>query len=153
MLSNNVKIAVFKENSLICDLRTDAIKDRNWKVILNFLKIRKPLKDLLLNDFWKDDLLKKAKELQDKINQATGELVLESYIKKSKNLWNNFELDMVKYKDKRKIIRGWDDVFTALDEHINSFQSMSNSPYYNQFKDDIEPWKDKLEKIRLLFNE
>ena len=44
-------------------------------------------------------------------------------------------------------------MFTALDEHINSFQSMSNSPYYNQFKDDIEPWKDKLEKIRLLFNE
>ena len=66
-----------KINSLIGDLRTDAIKDRNWKVILNFLKIRKPLKDLLLNDFWKADLLKKEKELQDTINQATAELVLE----------------------------------------------------------------------------
>ena len=142
-----------KINNLIGDLRTDAIKDRHWKVILKSLKIQKPLKDLLLNDFWTADLLKKEKELQDTINQAAGELVLESYIKKSKETWTNYELDMVRYKDKCKLIRGWDDMFTLLDEHINSFQSMSNSPYYNQFKDEIEPWKDKLEKIRLLFNE
>ena len=142
-----------KINGLIGDLRTDAIKDRHWKVILTSLKIDKPMKDLILNDFWKADLLKKEKELQETINQAAGELVLESYIKKSKELWNNYELELVRYKDKCKLIKGWDDMFTALDEHINSFQSMSNSPYYNQFKDDIEPWKDKLENIRLLFNE
>ena len=142
-----------KINNTIGDLRTDAIKERHWKIILKCLNIKKPLKDLILNDFWKADLLKKEKEVQDTINQATGELVLESYIKKSKDYWTNFELDMVRYKDKCKLIRGWDDMFTVLDEHINSFQSMSNSPYYNQFKDEIEPWKDKLEKIRLLFNE
>ena len=93
------------------------------------------------------------KKLQEVINQASGELVLETYIKKSKDFWGNFELEMVRYKDKCKLIKGWDDMFTILDEHINSFQSMSNSPYYNVFKDNIEPWKDKLEKIRLLFNE
>ena len=80
-------------------------------------------------------------------------MVLENYIKKSKDRWNTFELDMIKYKEKCKLIKGWDDMFTLLDEDINSFQSMSNSPYFNLFKDDIEPWKDKLENIRLLFNE
>ena len=142
-----------KINNIIGDLRTDAIKERHWKIILKCLKINKELKNLILNDFWKADLLKKEKELQDTINQATGELVLESYIKKSKEFWVNFELDLIRYKDKCKLIKGWDDMFTVLDEHINSFQSMSNSPYYNQFKDEIEPWKDKLEQIRLLFNE
>ena len=142
-----------KMNNLIGDLGTDAIKDRHWKVILNSLNIKKAVKDLILNDFWKADLLKKEKELQETINQAAGELVLESYIKKSKDLWKDYELELVRYQDKCKLIKGWDDMFTALDEHINSFQSMSNSPYYNQFKDDIEPWKDKLEQIRLIFNE
>ena len=142
-----------KMNNLIGDLGTDAIKDRHWKVILNSLNIKKAVKDLILNDFWKSDLLKKEKEVQETINQAAGELVLESYIKKSKGFWKEYELELVRYKDKCKLIKGWDDMFTALDEHINSFQSMSNSPYYNQFKDDIEPWKDKLEQIRLIFNE
>ena len=142
-----------KMNNIIGDLRTEAIKDRHWKKILKRLSIHKQISDLILNDFWKAPLLEMEKHLNEIINQATGELVLETYIKKSKDFWGNYELEMVRYKDKCKLIRGWDDMFTVLDEHINGFQSMSNSPYYPIFKDDIEPWKDKLEKIRLLFNE
>ena len=142
-----------KMNNIIGDLRTEAIKERHWKKILKRLSIHKAINDLILNDFWKAPLLEMEKHLQEIINQATGELVLETYIKKSKDFWTNYELEMVRYKDKCKLIKGWDDMFTVLDEHINSFQSMSNSPYYNIFKDEIEPWKDKLEKIRLLFNE
>ena len=148
------KLQYYKKiNGLISDLRTEAIKERHWKIILKELKIEKTEKDLLLNDLWQADLLKKEKPLQETINQAAGELVLENYIKKSKDRWQNYELDMIQYKEKCKLIRGWDDMFTSLDEDINSFQSMSNSPYYNLFKDVIEPWKDKLENIRLLFNE
>ena len=148
------KLQYYKKiNGLISDLRTEAIKERHWKIILKELKIEKTEKDLLLNDLWQADLLKKEKPLQETINQAAGELVLENYIKKSKDRWQNYELDMIQYKEKCKLIRGWDDMFTLLDEDINSFQSMSNSPYYNLFKDVIEPWKDKLENIRLLFNE
>ena len=142
-----------KMNNIISDLRTEAIKDRHWKKILKILAIHKSINDLILNDFWKSQLLGVEKHLNEIINQATGELVLESYINKSKDFWGSYELEMVRYKDKCKLIKGWDDMFTVLDEHINSFQSMSNSPYYPIFKDEIEPWKDKLEKIRLLFNE
>ena len=144
-----------KENNIISDLRTEAIKaDRHWPQILKLLQIKKSYSnDLILEDFWKCNLLQREKKLYEIINQATGELVLENYIKKSKDFWEEYELELVRYKDKCKLIRGWDDLFTKLDEHINSFQSMSNSPYYGVFKDLIEPSKDKLEKIRLLFNE
>ena len=142
-----------KVNTIIGDLGTEAIKERHWKNILKILNIDKVEKDLILNDLWKADLQKKEKLLQEIINQAAGELVLENYIKKSKALWNDKELDMIQYKQKCKLIKGWDDMFSLLDEDINSFQSMSNSPYYNLFKDEIEPWKDKLENIRLLLNE
>ena len=142
-----------KVNTIIGDLGTEAIKERHWKNILKILNIDKIEKDLILNDLWKADLQKKEKLLQEIINQAAGELVLENYIKKSKARWNDKELDMIQYKQKCKLIKGWDDMFSLLDEDINSFQSMSNSPYYNLFKDEIEPWKDKLENIRLLLNE
>ena len=148
------RIGVLKKtNNLISDIRTEAIKERHWRQILKRLNIHKQVNDLILDDFWKINLLSYEKSLNEIIAQATGELVLENYIKKSKEIWAQYELDMVRYKDKCKLIRGWDDMFTLLDEHINSFQSMSNSPYYNVFKEEIEPWKDKLEKIRLLFNE
>ena len=148
------KLQYYKKiNGIIGDLGTEAIKERHWKSILKILNINKTEKELILNDLWKADLQKKEKLLQEIINQAAGELVLESYIKKSKNRWNDRELEMIQYKDKCKLIKGWDDMFSLLDEDINSFQSMSNSPYYNLFKDEIEPWKDKLENIRLLFNE
>ena len=148
------KLQYYKKiNGIISDLGTEAIKERHWKDILKVLKIDKSEKELLLNDLWKADLLKKEKLLQETINQAAGELVLESFIKKSKEKWNKYDLEMIKYKDKCKLIKGWDDMFTLLDEDINSFQSMSNSPYFNLFKDEIEPWQNKLENIRLLLNE
>jgi dynein heavy chain 1 len=142
-----------KVNTIISDLRTEAIKDRHWRQILQKVGIHKGVNEMILDDFWRANLLKNEKQLNEIIMQATGELVLENFIKQSKEFWGSFELEMVRYKDKCKLIRGWDDMFTKLDEHINSFQSMSNSPYYHVFKDEIEPWKDKLEKMRLLFNE
>jgi dynein heavy chain 1, cytosolic len=142
-----------KINMIIQDMRTDAIKERHWRGILSKLGIRKGINEMILGDFWNADLNKHEKFLRDIINTAQGELVLENFLKTSKEFWGSFELEMVRYKDKCKLIKGWDDLFTKLDEHINSFQSMQNSPFFNVFKDEIEPWKDKLEKIRLLFNE
>jgi dynein heavy chain 1 len=138
---------------IIQDLRTDAIKDRHWRGILNKLSIRKGVNEMILGDFWNADLLNNEKFIREIITTASGELVLESFLKNSKEFWGSFELETARYKDKCKLIKGWDDLFLKLDEHINSLQSMTNSPYFNIFKDEIEPWKDKLEKIRLLFNE
>ncbi|MCQ2815661.1 MAG: AAA family ATPase [archaeon] len=142
-----------KTNNVITDLRSPAVKDRHWKNINKLLQIHKNVEDFVLDDIWQADPLKYGKKLQDILDQATGELVLENFIKNSKESWGNYELEMVRYKDKCKLIRGWDDMFSKLDEHINMFQSMSNSPHYPVFKDDIEPWKEKLEKARLIFNE
>ena len=148
------KLANLKKiNSLIYDLRTDAIKDRHWKGILSKLKMNKSINDLFLGDFWNANILSQEKPIRDIINQAQGELVLENFLRQSKDLWGNMNLELVNYKKKCNLIKGWDDLFLKLDEHINLLTSMTNSPYYNVFKDEIEPWKDKLEKIRILFNE
>lgn len=68
---------------------------------------------------------------------ATGELVLESMVLQVKSFWEVFELELAKYQGKCKLIRGWDDLFTKLDEDLNNLASMKMSPYYKSFESDI----------------
>ena len=44
--------------------------------------------------------------------------------------WQTYELEMVNYQNKCRIIRGWDDLFTKCKEHLNSVAAMKLSPYY-----------------------
>ncbi|XP_075234746.1 dynein heavy chain, cytoplasmic-like isoform X2 [Lycorma delicatula] len=49
--------------------------------------------------------------------------------------WQSYELDLVNYQNKCRLIRGWDDLFNRVKEHINSVAAMKLSPYYkiNEF--------------------
>lgn len=47
-----------------------------------------------------------------------------------REVWNAYELDLVNYQNKCRLIRGWDDLFNKVKEHINSVSAMKLSPYY-----------------------
>ena len=47
-----------------------------------------------------------------------------------RDVWQSYELELVNYQNKCRIIRGWDDLFTKVKEHINSVSAMKLSPYY-----------------------
>lgn len=47
-----------------------------------------------------------------------------------REVWNTYELDLVSYQNKCRLIRGWDDLFNKVKEHINSVSAMKLSPYY-----------------------
>lgn len=49
---------------------------------------------------------------------------------KIREVWNTYELDLVNYQNKCRLIRGWDDLFNKVKEHINSVSAMKLSPYY-----------------------
>merc|ERR1719181_70622 len=84
--------------------------------------------------------------------QAQGENALDEFIKNVKEYWTDFELELVPYKSKCRLVRGWDDLFTQIDEHSNSLQSMKMSPYFKQFEEEATNWDDKLQKFRLLLD-
>ena len=46
-----------------------------------------------------------------------------------KETWNTYELDLMNYQNKCRIIRGWDDLFNKLEENIQ-VAAMKLSPYY-----------------------
>ena len=45
-----------------------------------------------------------------------------------KETWNTYELDLMNYQNKCRIIRGWDDLFNKLEENINQVAAMKLSP-------------------------
>jgi dynein heavy chain 1, cytosolic len=44
--------------------------------------------------------------------------------------WKEYNLELTSYQSKTKIVKGWDDLFNKLKEHIQSLTSMRMSPYY-----------------------
>lgn len=44
--------------------------------------------------------------------------------------WRTYNLDLINYQNKCKLIRGWDELFEKVKEHINSVMAMRLSPYY-----------------------
>ncbi len=106
----------------------------------------------MFSHFWHADLIKNDKIVKDILNQARGELILEEFLNGIKETWAKYELDLIKYQTKCKLIRGWDELFQQIDEHINNLASMKMSPYYKVFEEEIVPWDDKLQKIRIIFD-
>jgi dynein heavy chain 1, cytosolic len=119
---------------------------------LSKLKIKVKFNDLILNNLWQADLVKNNKIVAEILNEARGELILEEFIRNIKDCWANYELELIRYQNKCRLIKGWDDLFVQIDEHINNIASMKMSPYYKVFEEEIVPWDEKLQKIRITFD-
>ncbi|EAR94592.2 dynein heavy chain, cytoplasmic protein (macronuclear) [Tetrahymena thermophila SB210] len=142
-----------KMNRIIDNLKTEAMKPRHWSNILKKMKLKPSLNELTLGHLWSNELvLKYERAIEDVLSVAQGEFVLECMMKNVKEYWNEFELDMVNYQNKCKLIKGWDDLFAKLDEDLGTLASTKMSPYYKQFEEEITPWDEKLQRIRILLD-
>ena len=79
-------------------------------------------------------------------------MALEDFIRQVRDYWKNFNMDLVNYQQKTKLISGWDDLFNKLKEHMNSLGQMKFSPYYKQFEEDALSWEGQLKKMKTLFD-
>uniref|UniRef100_A0A915HKX7 Dynein heavy chain, cytoplasmic n=1 Tax=Romanomermis culicivorax TaxID=13658 RepID=A0A915HKX7_ROMCU len=147
MLQNFAKV-----NILIIELKSEALKERHWKQLMKQLRVEWILNDLTLGQVWDANLQRYESVIKDTLLVAQGELALEEFLKQVRESWQNYELDLVNYQNKTKLIRGWDDLFNKLKEHINSIHAMKLSPYYKEFEEDALGWEDKLNRITSLFD-
>ena len=74
-------------------------------------------------------------------------MALEQFMSDVREIWTSAQLDLVDYQNKTSLIRGWDDLFTRLDDHLSSIFSMKQSPYFKVFEDDAVAWEDKLTRL------
>ena len=145
-------ISYQKVNMMIVELKSDALKERHWKTLCRQLRVNWILNDLTLGQVWDIDLQRHEGTIKDIILVAQGEMALEEFLKQVKETWNTYELDLINYQNKCRIIRGWDDLFNKLKENINQVAAMKLSPYYKVFEEEAMTWEDKLNRINALFD-
>ncbi|XP_052274955.1 cytoplasmic dynein 1 heavy chain 1-like isoform X3 [Dreissena polymorpha] len=141
-----------KVNMLVVELKSEALKERHWKALTRRLNVKWVLSELTLGHVWDIDLQKNELIIKDIILVAQGEMALEEFLKQVSETWRAYELDMIGYQGRCKLIRGWDDLFNKVKEHINSVMAMKLSPYYKQFEEEALAWEDKLNRINALFD-
>ncbi|XP_046627104.1 dynein heavy chain, cytoplasmic isoform X5 [Neodiprion virginianus] len=141
-----------KVNMLIVELKSDALKERHWKQLTRQLRVNWVLSDLTLGQVWDVNLQKNESIVKDVILVAQGEMALEEFLKQVRESWQSYELDLINYQNKCRLIRGWDDLFNKIKEHINSVAAMKLSPYYKVFEEEALTWEEKLNRINALFD-
>ena len=141
-----------KVNILVVDLKSDALKERHWKSLTRQLRVSWIISDLTLGQVWDVDLLKNESVIKDVIQVAQGEMALEEFLKQVKETWQTYELDLVNYQNKCRLIRGWDELFNKVKENINQVSAMKLSPYFRVFEEEANTWEDKLNRILGLFD-
>ncbi|KAF5247463.1 hypothetical protein FAUST_700 [Fusarium austroamericanum] len=143
-----------KVNSILSDLKSDAIRERHWVKIYKQIKPQKRFSpsSMTLGDVWDLNLVATEIIVKDIIAQAQGEMALEEFLKQVRETWQNYALEMVGYQNKIRLIRGWDDLFAKCSENLNSLQAMKHSPYYKEFEEEAVSWEDKLNRVHVLFD-
>ncbi len=166
-----------KANSLVVELKSEALKERHWKNLMKRMNVMWNLNDLTLGTVWDINLLVYESSIKEilmvtkysifiiiitiliiiiiilfNLKIAQGEKALEEFLKQVSELWKNYILELINYQNKCQIIRGWDDLFNKLKEHINSVSAMKLSPYYKEFEEEALSWEDKLNRINSVFD-
>eukprot|EP00928_Gymnodinium_smaydae_P025254 TRINITY_DN20180_c0_g1_i4.p1 TRINITY_DN20180_c0_g1~~TRINITY_DN20180_c0_g1_i4.p1 ORF type:complete len:4280 (-),score=1133.62 TRINITY_DN20180_c0_g1_i4:296-13135(-) len=133
--------------AFIGDLKTEALKERHWKAILGILSLDCTFNQLTLGHLLDNRSDSNKTAMMDVLVRAQGEMALEEFLKDLRQTWTDFLLTLVPYKSKTRLIKGWDDIFALVDEHLSSIQSMKLSQYYKSFEEEALYWDEKLNKI------
>lgn len=142
-------------HGVLCDLKTDALKDRHWKVILGHLGIRIPLSELTVGMLWDGGVIARKKHIYETLTVAQGEMAIEVFLQQVRDKWMKQELELVLYQNRLRLIRGWDNLFAALDDHMSGLVLMRSSPYcraVREFQEEGKLWEDRLTKLRGSFD-
>ncbi|KAM7195585.1 Dynein heavy chain, N-terminal region 1 domain containing protein [Rhypophila sp. PSN 637] len=150
----NVLRQFYKVNSILTELKSEAIRERHWVKIYKQIKPGKRYSSvsMTLGDVWDLNLVATEVIVKDIIIQAQGEMALEEFLKQVRETWTGYALELVNYQNKCRLIRGWDDLFAKCSENLNSLQAMRHSPYYKEFEDEASAWEDKLNRVHVLFD-
>ncbi|CAB3408082.1 unnamed protein product [Caenorhabditis bovis] len=141
-----------KMNMLVAELKSEALKERHWNQMMKEMRVNWNLSDLTLGQVWDADILRHENTIKKILLVAQGEMALEEFLREMREYWQSYEVELVNYQNKTRLIKGWDDLFNKLKEHQNSLSAMKLSPYYKQFEESAQSWDEKLNKINAMFD-
>jgi dynein heavy chain 1 len=148
----NVLQQYIKVNILVTELKSEALKERHWKQLMKRMSIIWNVNDMTLGQVWSIDLQRHESIIREILTIAQGEKALEEFLKQVSEIWKTYQLELINYQQKCKVIKGWDDLFNKIKEHINSITAMKLSPYFKEFEEEANVWEDRLNRINALFD-
>ncbi|KAJ2891555.1 dynein heavy chain, partial [Coemansia aciculifera] len=145
---------LLKANSVVADLKSDALRDRHWRQLFKALRMpaSASVSELTLGAVWDFDIVRNETLIRDVIVVAQGEMALEEFLGQIRETWTGYVLELIPYQGKCRLIKGWDDVFAKCSEQSSALSAMKASPYYKVFEEEAGAWEDKLNRIHLLFD-
>lgn len=145
---------LIKSNTLILDLKSDAIHERHWQSLFVSIAGKKRLTygTMSLGDVWDLNLSTNSTVVQDIIKVAQGEQALEVFLLQVRETWSSYTLELVNYRNVCRLIRGWDELFQNCTDHLNSLAAMHHSPYFKVFEEEARMWEDRITRILALFD-
>ncbi|KAJ3071427.1 hypothetical protein HDU98_005356 [Podochytrium sp. JEL0797] len=145
--------SLLKGMPILTELKSEALRERHWKPLLKILGLEHLLMaDLTVGHLWDASLSKHDRAIREIVAEAQGEMALEEFLKQVRECWSSYELELVNYQNKCRLIKAWDDLFAKCSEHLNSLTAMKHSPYYKAFEEEANAWEDKLNRIHVLFD-
>ena len=79
-------------------------------------------------------------------------MALEVFLQQVREHWEGATLDLINYRGKCSLVRGWDELFQKLTDHINSLAAMRISPYFRVFEAEAGAWDEKLNRLFALLD-
>ena len=121
---NFVKILIenyINTNVLLVELKSEALKDRHWKILMKKLNIIWNLNDLTIGSIWDANLNMYSSILKEIFKMAQAEKVIEEFLNQISEFWKQYQLELTNYQNKCQIINGWNDIFTKIKEHLSNY--------------------------------
>jgi dynein heavy chain len=147
----------FKQNvPLVQALRSNGIRDRHWDAMKDILGFSiKPDDSFTLRKAVEEmKLLEKVDSIVKICDNASKEYGIETALDKMEAAWSDVNLDLSEYKATGTfVLRGVDEIFQLLDDHIVMTQSMSFSPFKKPFEERIIKWEEKLRLCQDIIDE
>lgn len=145
---------LIRAQPLLVDLKGDAILERHWQKIFKRLSKNQTIfyNSLTLGDVWGLGLLENSAAIKDIVAEAQGELALEIFLRQVRQVWSNYELQLINYKNTCRLIKGWDELFQTCSDHLNSLSAMHHSHYFKVFEEEARGWEEKLNRVHVLFD-
>ena len=127
---------------LMVALRKEGMTDRHWDEIYQKTGIEvKPGEGFTFQTVLDLGLLAHTDKCVEIGERAAKEFAIETQLKKMLEEWKTVEFNITEYKNtKTFIIKGYDEIGALLDEHIQTTQAMSFSPFKKPFEEDIANW-------------
>ncbi|CAI5758795.1 unnamed protein product [Candida verbasci] len=145
--------AQLKNQSKISELKSDYMKPRHWKVLLNQLGFTKvDHENLKVVDVWNLNILLNVQTVDAMLEQARNERTLEDSLNAINTAWSEITFELFNYENKCRLIKNWDLLFDQCNTDLNALSSMRNSPYFATFEKEISDLENNINTLFLILD-